>query len=235
MRLYHIIFPTLIATFLLLAGCAPPVPPSTDTANFNLEMRRLRNDLQTQQQTIAALEQSVRDLEEKLAAQEQQFSRMKGPARSVVVTSQDPTFTVGSPGLSRTGEATAPTATGDGTPTEVYLQAFGNYASGRYPEAILGFETFLQRFPNNSYAANAQFWLADSYFNQQQYPQAIDAFQHVIQGYPRAAKAPDALLKIATAQLHMGDNQNAQQTLATLQQRFPQSTAAAKAKELELP
>lgn len=124
---------------------------------------------------------------------------------------------------------------GDGSPTEVYLQAFGDYASGRYQTAINGFETFLQRYPNNSYASNAQFWLGDCYFNQQQYPLAIQEFERVLNDYQGAPKNPDALLKIAIAQLQLGETEEARQAIDTLGRQYPKSTATQKAQKLTIP
>jgi tol-pal system protein YbgF len=122
-----------------------------------------------------------------------------------------------------------------GTPTEIYLRSFGDYANGRYDAAILGFDAFLRNFPNNSYASNAQFWLADSYLKQQQLPRAIEEFNKLLQFYPNADKAPEALLKIATAQLQLDKPGQARETLETLRRRHPDSAAAQKAEKLVLP
>ena len=101
-----------------------------------------------------------------LQRQAQEIAQL-GKSRKQMQTSYQPTRVPQSPGA----ETISPQ--GEGSPTEVYLQAFGDYASGRYQIATHGFETFLQRFPNNSYASNAQFWLSDCHFNQQQYALAI--------------------------------------------------------------
>ena len=184
--------------------------------------------LNSQQQAIETLSRKLNTMEEQLQRQAEQL-RQLGPAQQTVQGDDLSSRRPQPAGLPSTQ------LQGDGSPTEVYLQAFGDYASGHYQAAILGFETFLQRYPNNSYASNAQFWLGDCYFNQQQYPLAIQEFERVLNDYQSAPKSPDALLKIAIAQLQLGATDEARQAVETLDRRYPKSTAAQKAQKLTIP
>lgn len=218
---------TLMAITALLAACAPPVnlPAS---GNLTLEMRRMNASLNSQEQTIETLSRKVNALEDQLQRQAEQL-RQLDPAPQTVQSDY-----LSARGPEPTALSSAPLQ-GEGSPTEVYLQAFGDYASGHYQAAILGFKTFLQRYPNNSYASNAQFWLGDCYFNQQQYPLAIEEFERVLNDYQSAPKNPDALLKIAIAKLQLGATDEARQTVETLDRQYPKSTAAQKAQKLTIP
>jgi tol-pal system protein YbgF len=223
--IYRIIAVTAVTA--LLAACAPPatVPASS---NLTLEMRRVNSTLSSQGQTIEALSRKVAELESQL---QRQAEGLKQPGY-VPQTAQGGYQSTRGPqpvGMDSTQ------VQGEGSPTEVYLQAFGDYASGHYQTSIHGFETFLQRYPNNSYASNAQFWLGDCYFNQQQYPLAIQEFERVLSEYQSAPKNPDALLKIAIAQLQLGATDEARQAIDTLGQRYPKSTATQKAQKLTIP
>ncbi len=218
---------TLTAVTALLAACAPPanLPAS---GNLTLEMRRINATLNSQEQTIENLSRKVNAMESQLQSQAEQL-RQLDPAPQTVqggYLSSRGTQPAGVPSTQLQG---------DGSPTEVYLQAFGDYASGRYQAAIRGFETFLQHYPNNSYASNAQFWLGDCYFNQQQYPLAIQEFERVLNDYQNAPKNPDALLKIAIAKLQLGATDEARQAVETLDRQYPKSTAAQKAQKLTIP
>jgi len=218
---------TLVAVIGLLGACAPP-PMTPTSSNLTLEMRRLNSSLDSQEQTVQKLSRQVAELETRLQRQTEEIEQLR----------QAPQTTQTGYSYSRreqTQGATTASIQGEGSPTEIYLQAFGDYASGRYQAAIYGFETFMQRFPNNSYASNAQFWLGDCYFNQQQYPLAIQAFERVLNEYPNAPKNPDALLKIAIAQLQLGATDKARQAVDSLSQRYPKSTATQKAQELAIP
>jgi tol-pal system protein YbgF len=191
-------------------------------------MRRVHSSLNSQEKTIKELSEKVVELENQLQRQNQELERL-GRTPHEVSGDYRPTRGPGPMGVT-----TSPLQ-GEGSPTEVYLQAFGDYASGHYQTAIHGFETFLQRYPNNSYASNAQFWLGDCYFNQQQYFLAIQEFERVLNDYQSAPKNPDALLKIAIAQLQLGDTEEALQAIDTLGQRYPKSTATQKAQKLTIP
>lgn len=218
---------TVVTVSGLLAACAAPPRVATSSSSTD-EMRQLRSSLDSQEQSIQRLSHQVAELETRLQSQTEEIVQLRQSPRS--------TQTGYLPASALRPQGFAPTPDqGDGSATEVYLQAFGDYASGRYQVAILGFETFLQRFPNNSYASNAQFWLGDCYFNQQQYPLAIQEFERVLSKYPSAPKNPDALLKIAIAQLQLGATEQARRAIDTLKQHYPKSTATQKAQELTIP
>jgi tol-pal system protein YbgF len=191
-------------------------------------MRRVHSSLNSQGRTIDELSRKVVELENQLQRQGKELVRL-GQAPQTVSRDYQPSRGSQPVGMASTN------LQGEGSPTEVYLQAFGDYASGQYQTAIHGFETFLQRYPNNSYASNAQFWLGDCYFNQQQYPLAIKEFERVLSEYQSAPKNPDALLKIAIAQLQLGATSEARQAIDTLSQRYPKSTATQKAQKLTIP
>jgi len=218
----------IIATVLGLSTACAPLPTTPAPNNLTVEMRRLQSSMNSQQQTVQNLTRQIAKLENQVQQQAQEIAQLSKPRKQTQAGYQPTRTPQGS------GVGTIPTQ-GEGSPTEVYLQAFGDYASGRYQTATHGFETFLQRFPNNSYASNAQFWLSDCYFNQQQYALAIPEFERVLNDYPSAPKSPDALLKIAIAQLQLGATDEARQAVDTLSQRYPKSTATQKAQELAIP
>ena len=219
----------LAALFMLglLASCAPP-PTSMQSGDLAQDMRHLQAMLDQQGQELQMVSRQLTDLQDRQQQQAQAIEQLRQSTPTAGGAYQPTSL----PGTSRT---TAMQGQDEGSPTEVYLQAFGDYASGRYQSAILGFETFLQRFPNNSYASNAQFWLADCYFNQQQYALAIRQFERVLTEYSGAAKNPEALYKIAIANLQLGATDEARQTVDILNQRYPKSKATQKAQELVIP
>jgi tol-pal system protein YbgF len=218
-------FMTVATVLGLLTACATPsgVAPS---GNLTLEMRQLRSSLENQEQNVLMLSHQVTELEARLQRQAEEINQLR----------QTPSQVQSGALPDRTSQDFAATPEQrEGSATEVYLQAFGDYASGRYQQAIRGFKTFLQRFPNNSYNSNAQYWLGDCYFNQQQYVTAIQEFELLLNSYPSAPKSPDAFFKIALSQLQLGETDKARQTINTLNQRYPKSTAAQKAQELVIP
>lgn len=218
---------TVASAIGLLTACVPP-PTVAPSSNLTLEMRYLRASIDRQEQSVQMLSRQVSELEASLQRQAEEIDQLRQTPQSM----QTGPLPAQSPQAQAVASIPAP---GEGSATEVYLQAFGDYASGRYQRAIQGFAAFLQRFPNNSYAGNAQFWLGDCYFNQQQYSLAIQEFERVLKDYPNAPKNPDALLKIASARLQLGNTDEARLAIDTLKQRYPKSTAAQKAQELAIP
>ncbi|MGK2907585.1 MAG: tol-pal system protein YbgF [Desulfuromonadales bacterium] len=217
-----------VATVIGLMAACVPTPTAAPSNNLTLEMQQLRSSFNSQEQNALRLSRQVAELEARLQRQAEEIGQLRQalhPTQAGALSAP----------ASQTQGLSASPAQGEGSATEVYLQAFGDYASGRYQIAIQGFETFMQRFPNNSYSSNAQFWLADCYFNQQQYPLAIQEFERVLKNYSNAPKSPDALLKIAIAHLQLGATDKARQTIDILNQRYPKSTATQKAQKLAIP
>jgi tol-pal system protein YbgF len=212
----------------LLAACAPPATIPQQSSNLTLEMRRLQSTLDRQEQSIQDLNRQLTELQDRQQRQALEIEQLRQTPQSVQTGYVPAT-------MPQTEGSLATAVQGEGSPTEVYLQAFGDYASGRYQSAISGFESFLLRFPNNSYASNAQFWLGDCYFNQQQYPAAIQEFNRVISEYQEAPKSPEALYKIAIANLQLGASEEARSAIDILNQQYPKSSATQKAQELVIP
>ncbi len=240
MRLINLfsLLSTIVLAVVLSAGCAPlPQPPSSQgtSANHTVEVRRMQSTLSSQERSLQELNQQVVDLNTRVDLQQKELDQLRSQINQTR-QSEAAGQTGAVPPDGRRSEQLSQLATQiEGTPTDIYLRAFGDYANSRFASAILGFQTFLQNFPNNSYASNAQFWMADSYLKQQQLPTAIEEFNKMLQLYPRAAKAADALLKIATAQQQLGNPQRARETLEILYRQYPESSAAKKATQLNLP
>jgi tol-pal system protein YbgF len=112
-----------------------------------------------------------------------------------------------------------------------YDAAMDQFKSGDYKAATNALQSFVKRFPQSAYAANAQYWLGNAYYAQQDYKSAIAAQQVVLSDYSASPKAPDAMLNIATSYIEMSDDKAARKTLQELVKQFPDSSAAQAAKD----
>lgn len=112
-----------------------------------------------------------------------------------------------------------------------YEAAVALFKGGDYKSAGAALFDFLRRFPQSSYAPNAQYLLGNSYYAQQDCRNAITAQQAVVKNYPDNARAPDALLNIATCQVELKNRAGARKTLESLIEQYPESGAATTAKE----
>jgi len=223
----------------LLTGCAPQAVPGyaqPGQENLTSQVRRLQGSLAAQERSLQDLSREVAELQDIVERQQQTFMVLQSQASAAPVAAVSMPVPAVPPALGMSPVEGQPLpADLQGSPTDIYLRAFGNYANGRYDTAILGFDAFLQNFPNNSYASNALFWMADCYLKQQQLPKASAAFEQMLQQYPQAPKAPEALLKIATIALQLDDPDQARVAVGRLQRLYPDSAAAKKSKKLALP
>jgi tol-pal system protein YbgF len=101
---------------------------------------------------------------------------------------------------------------------------------GNYQGAIVAFQNFLKQYPTSSLAANAQYWIGDSYFNMRDFRLAIASQRTVLTKYPYSAKVPDALLNIAGSQAELGETVAARKTMEEIVAKYPASNAADKAR-----
>lgn len=66
----------------------------------------------------------------------------------------------------------------------------------RYDDAIPAFQSFLEQYPQSSYAANAHYWLGQLLFNKREWSQAESHFDQVVRFYPDSSKRADSILKL---------------------------------------
>ena len=107
-----------------------------------------------------------------------------------------------------------------------YQAAFDTLKEGRYKKAKTELKTFLDRFPNSSYAGNAQYWLGEAHYVTRNFDQGIAEFEGVIERYPSSNKVPDAMLKLGYTFYELKQFTEAKQILAELREKYPKSTAS---------
>lgn len=213
---------------LLTVGCAVP-PPAVDLTQVEAKLNRVSSDQQELSGQLDRLQTNLTLFEARLLDQQKAIEALRQGAAAQKVTP------VGEKAATTplAGFANGPTDSGNppGSPTEIYLQAFADYASGRFEQSIAGFEAFLRHYPNNDYAGNAQYWLGECYYSLQEYGLAVAAFRKTVESYPQGGKAPDALLKMASALRQMNNADQAQEALRLLRKLYPDSPAARKSLE----
>lgn len=121
--------------------------------------------------------------------------------------------------------AQAPVRSGKGEKA-AYEAALKVVMAGRSAEGISRFETFLQEYPQGSYAPNAEYWIGEGLYAQGKYREALAQFRKVDAAYPQHHKNADALLKTGMCLSRLGDKEAASQAYNQLMTRFPKSEAA---------
>lgn len=203
-----------------------------DVRQLQTEIRQLRGEVERLQyendQAKVRQREMYLDLERRIQALEQ--SRVQVPATTpgpVSPASGQIGTDTGAPAQTTT---TQPAAGVQGE-EQTYLAAFELLKQGRYPEAIKGFDSFLQQYPQSDYADNAQYWLAEAYYVSRDFPQSLVNFQRLVDVYPQSSKLPGALLKMGYIFYERGDYQQARAALSRVTREFPESSAASLARQ----
>lgn len=111
-----------------------------------------------------------------------------------------------------------------GTPQTQYDFAIDLMKRGQYPQARNAFLEFLQLHPKHELAGNAQYWLGETYYAENNYKQAGDAFLTGYTTYASSSKAPDSLLKLGMSLAALGNSDAACTVWGELGSRFPQAS-----------
>jgi tol-pal system protein YbgF len=116
-------------------------------------------------------------------------------------------------------------------PNQLYTTGRDQLLRGATATARMTFQELITNYPQSDYAADAQFWIAESLAKENNVPAADAAYAAVVSAYPTSAKAPTALYKRAQLVLKMGNTQQAKQLFEQVIGRFPRSDEAELAAE----
>ena len=164
---------------------------------------------------IQALHDSLDEMKTRLAAVNKQLSDM---------TSQGQNLTPGA-------VPTPPTAAQAPPPDVLYPNALRDYNAGKYQLAMQEFADYLKYYGSTDLAGNAQFYVGEIDYRQQNFEQAIKDYDMVLQQYPGGNKAPAAQLKKGYALLELGDKKAGIDELNSLISRYPRSVEATQARD----
>lgn len=122
------------------------------------------------------------------------------------------------PSVAATGQAASP--------RQLYDLAYAHVLRKEYERAEMGFREFLQSYPRDRLAADATFWLGESYFQRQRYREAAEQFLKISRDYPRAGKGADSLLKLGMSLNGLGARDQACATFAKVGVDYPGASNA---------
>jgi len=115
--------------------------------------------------------------------------------------------------------------------TRDYESALNLFKANKIKEAATAFEAFGAAYPESTLAPNAQYWLGNAHYALHDCKKSIDAHRVVVSKWPQNSKAPDSLINIATCQQELGDAKGVKSTLESVLIKYPDSSAAATAKQ----
>jgi len=118
------------------------------------------------------------------------------------------------------------------TPDAFYMKGLETFKAGDMPSSRELFTKFLEQNPQHDLAANAHYWIGETYYSEKSYESAILAYQEVIKNFPGKEKVAAAMLKQAMTFSEINDTKSAKYVLKKLAEGFPKSVEGKKAREL---
>lgn len=119
---------------------------------------------------------------------------------------------------------------GAAVPSDQYNQAYKDYMSGNYDQAIEGFYSYLRQLPTGNLAPNALYWIGECYYSKGDYTKSVTVFESVTIDYPKSDKVAGALLKMGYGYEKLRNNDMARLYFKKVAEQFPYSPEAATAK-----
>ena len=167
--------------------------------NLTNDVRVIREKLDDNNVRIGSLTQEVDSLRSSL---QQAGSR---PSGTNDADAPAPGAAPGAP-----SGATAPPAGSPGgaigvSPQKLFDSAMGDYYSGQYDLAILGFTDYIKSFPKSDLADDAQVNICSAYVQDGKNDKAVEACDLAIRTYPSGDKIPDAYYKKGLALMNLRD------------------------------
>jgi tol-pal system protein YbgF len=92
------------------------------------------------------------------------------------------------------------------------------------------YEEFVKKWPSDPRSADAHFRLGEMWFGGKRYREAVLEYGKVARDFPRSDKAPDALFRAGESMLALKMPADARGLFEEVQQRYPGTTAARRAK-----
>ena len=123
--------------------------------------------------------------------------------------------------------------------TQIYEEGLEAVKNNNYTLAEQKFNEILRKAPDDKLAGNAQYWLGEVFYGQQNYQKAAVAFAKVIEKYKSGPKGADSLLKLGLSMQNLKKIPEACQAFQSMKNEFPKADAkileraTAEAKKLE--
>ena len=112
-----------------------------------------------------------------------------------------------------------------------FESALDFFKKGDFVSSTQSFNDFLRRRPLTAYKISSLFWLGNSQYATREYKDAIANFKLLLSLDAKHPRAAEAMLSMSNCQLDMKDTKAARKTWDDLIKMYPDSEAAAAAKE----
>ncbi|MGB9069225.1 MAG: tol-pal system protein YbgF [Candidatus Acidiferrales bacterium] len=214
-----------------LSGQMSAVQKSVQEVQANTGSR-----IDTMTQQAQGLSDNLQDVQARVGKLSQQLTDMQNLLQSIDAKVSGGS-TIGAPAAAPSGNsggaAAPPSPTAPNTAPisadTLYQNGLRDLTSGKYDLARQEFSDYIQNFPSNDLAGNAEFYLGEIAYAQNDYKTAITSYDTVLANYPKSFKLAASLLKKASAEIELGMKASGIRDLREVERRFPGSDEARRA------
>lgn len=114
------------------------------------------------------------------------------------------------------------------SPRDEFDLGYGYIERKDYALADQTLRAFLQKYPSDRLAGDANYWLGESLFQRQRYRDAAESFLTVTTKYESSAKVPDALLRLGQSLAALKEKEAACAAFGEVARKYPRASAAVK-------
>ena len=208
---------------------------TTQMGALQQSVREVQANTGARMDTMTTQFQSLADNLEEMKMRVAKLSQQVADAQGVL-QSLDAKMAGGAP---VTPDAAAAAGGGGPLPSAdvLYTSALRDFNSGKYDLARQQFLDYIRYYPDTDLTSNAQFYLGEILYRQNNFRAAIDEYDKVLTNYPKSFKLAAARLKKGMALLELGQSTAGRRELREVVRRHPNSeearAARAKLRELE--
>jgi len=193
--------------------------------SMTTQTQGVSDNMADMQARVAKLGQQIGDMQNLLQSIDAKVSGNAPPAGTTPgAASPSGAATPGSASTAPGGAAMPPISA-----QTLYQNALRDFTSGNYDLSRQEFSDYIKNFPSDDLAGNAQFYLGEIDYAQNNFKGAVSAYNVVLQNYPQSFKLGASLLKRAYAELELGQKTAAIRDLREVERRFPGSDEARRA------
>jgi len=110
-------------------------------------------------------------------------------------------------------------------PREQFNTAVEAYKAGQYADAEAQFKAFLTANPTHARAADATFYLGETYLQRSRPREAAEQYLKLSTDFSKSAKAPEGMMRLGQSLAMLGNNEQACATFAEVGKRYPTASS----------
>jgi len=200
--------------------------------SMSTQVQGVSDNLQEVMARMGKLNQQLTDIQNAIQGIDSKLASGTPGAASAAPGSFSPSGSAGS------GPSGAPPTAGGSAPSAdlLYSNGLRDLNGRKYDLAAQEFQDYIKFYSDTDLAANAQFYLGEIAFAQQQYQEAVEAYSKVITNFPKSFKMAPARLKRGLALVATGQKTSGIRDLRSVVRLYPgtdeERRARAKLQEL---